>query len=123
MSGGYFDYAQDSMEEIAGEIEYLIKMNGLVGKDEWGDDIRHCFPPEIIERFKETVHATRQAQKMVRRVDWLLSGDDGEKEFMSRWDNEVGRMFKAENIQNFFDESPGPIVGFKGPCHDCEKPV
>ena len=28
-------------------------------------------------------------------------------------------MLKAEDLQKFFDESPGPRIGFKGLCHDC----
>jgi len=32
-------------------------------------------------------------------------------------------MFKAEDLQEFFDKSPGPRIGFKGLCHDCGKLV
>ena len=89
MSGGHFGFLQYRMEDIAYEIEYLIKINDSTKKDEWGEDIGYHFPPEIIERFKEAAHTTRQAQEMIHRIDWLVSGDDGEEEFMSRWDDEV----------------------------------
>jgi len=32
-------------------------------------------------------------------------------------------MFVAEDLQKFFNESPGPRIGFKGLCHDCGKLV
>lgn len=89
MSGGYFDYAQYRMEDVATEIDELIKINDNAEKDEWGDHIGYHFPPEIIERFKEAAHVTRRAQEMIQRIDWLVSGDDGEESFMTRWDNEV----------------------------------
>jgi len=89
MSGGHFGYAQYRMDDIVYEIENLIKINDSTKKDEWGDDLGYHFPPEIIERFKEAAHTTRRAHKMIHRIDWLVSGDDGEETFMTRWDNEV----------------------------------
>ena len=32
-------------------------------------------------------------------------------------------MFKVEDLQEFFDKSPGPRIGFKANCHDCGEPV
>ncbi|MBE9570757.1 MAG: hypothetical protein IMF11_09020 [Proteobacteria bacterium] len=32
-------------------------------------------------------------------------------------------MFKAEDLQKFFDKSPGPRIGFKATCHDCGEPI
>lgn len=85
MSGGYFDYAQHCMEDIATEIEEIINKNNNTEKDMFG-----CrYSPPIIERFEEAAHTMRRAQEMAQRVDYLMSGDDGEETFMSRWDKEV----------------------------------
>ena len=89
MSGGYFDYQQHRMEDIALEIDNLIYENDSTEKDSFGEESGYHFPPEIIKRFKEAAHTLRQAQEMTQRIDWLVSGDDGEESFMSRWDNEV----------------------------------
>ena len=89
MSGGYFEYAQYRFEDVAAEIDRLISRNNSVVKDEWGNDIGYHFPSGIIERFKEAAHTIRRAEEMVHRIDWLVSEDDGEEEFMSRWDEEV----------------------------------
>jgi len=32
-------------------------------------------------------------------------------------------MLKSEDLQEFFDKSSGPHIGFKAACHDCGKPV
>ena len=89
MSGGHFDYQQYRMEDIADGIDRLIDENDSTKKYTGGEDIGYHFPPEIIERFKQTAHTLRQAHEMTQRVDRLISGDDGEESFMSRWDNEV----------------------------------
>ena len=89
MSGGYFNYDQDKIEQIANDIEGVICNNDSEDKDEWGERIGYGFPPQIIERFEEAVYTLRQAAEMARRVDWLLSWDDGDQSFLRRWDEEV----------------------------------
>lgn len=42
------------------------------------------YPPEVIERFKEAERVLRMAYVYAQRVDWLLSGDDGEDSFLGR---------------------------------------
>ena len=89
MSGGHFDYVQYRIEEVAEEISAMVDENDNTDKDDWGDDIGCHYPAEVIERFKEAAHTVSQAHKMIQRIDWLVSGDDGEESFMSRWDEEV----------------------------------
>ena len=93
MSGGFFDYAQYRMEDIAREIYELIRNNDSTEKNGWGEDKGMHYPPHIIDRFKEAAHTIRQAQEMAQRIDYLVSGDDGEETFMSRWDDEVREYF------------------------------
>ena len=89
MSGGHFQYQQYRIEDIAVEIDEVIKSNNDESLDEWGQRRGNGYPPEIIEKFREATHTLRQAAEMAQRVDWLLSGDDGEDSFLSRWDKEV----------------------------------
>lgn len=93
MSGGFFDYQQYHIQDIAEDIDKLIASNDDQTKDEWGETKGRGYPPEIIERFKETSHTLKQAGEMAQRVDWLVSDDDGEESFMSRWDKEVRPYF------------------------------
>lgn len=89
MSGGHFDYAQYKIEGIASMVDELISSNDDQTKDQYGDIIGRGYTLETIERFKEAVHNLRRAEEMVQRVDWLVSCDDGEDSFHSRWAEEV----------------------------------
>ena len=85
MSGGCFNYDQYRMGDIADGIDSLINYS------ERDPDYR--YPSIIIKRFKEAAHTIRQAQEMAQRVDWLVSGDDGEEIFLDRWKHEVRPYF------------------------------
>ena len=88
MSGGRFGYAQYQFGGIVESIRSTIAENDLDGKDEWGGTIGWHLPPDIIAKLTETADAVERAEKMVTRVDWLLSGDDGEDSFRRRWTEE-----------------------------------
>jgi hypothetical protein len=47
------------------------------------------YPDEVIEKFKEGVEIIRKAQIYAHRIDWLLSADDGEKEFLIKLDKDL----------------------------------
>ena len=89
MSGGHFNYSQYKIREIAEDIERLIAANDDKTPDEWGSPKGYGFPPEIIERLRETAHTLEQAADMAQRVDRLLWGADGEESFLSRWEEDV----------------------------------
>jgi hypothetical protein len=89
MSGGHFQYQQYRIEDIAVEIDEVIKSNDDESLDEWGQRRGNGYPPEIIQKFREAAHTLRQAAEMAQRIDWLISGDDGEDCFLRRWDKEV----------------------------------
>jgi hypothetical protein len=89
MSGGHFDYQQYRIEDIAKSIEELIASNDDKTLNEWGYCCGNGYDKEIIEKFKLAVHTLRKAATMAQRVDWLVSGDDGEDSFHRRWDEEL----------------------------------
>ena len=102
MSGGYVSYNQHRVCEIAEDIQRLVATNGDKKTDEYGIKTRRDYPPEIIERFKEAAHTLEQAADMVQRVDWLVSGDDGENSFLERWENEVrGSWDQSKKIDDY----------------------
>lgn len=84
MSGGHFDYNQSRIYDMAEDIEDIINNNESKEKDKWGEDIGYQFPPEIIKHFIEGVRALKIAHIYAQRIDWLVSGDDGEKAFLKR---------------------------------------
>lgn len=84
MSGGYFDYNQYRIGYIADEVEALIENNDSDEDDGWGGTVGRGYTPETIEEFKKALKALRIAQVYAQRIDWLVSGDDGEDSFHRR---------------------------------------
>ena len=52
------------------------------------------FSEETIAEFKKAVHILKQAEIYAQRIDWLLSGDDGEDSFHIRLKSDL------ENLKN-----------------------
>jgi MoxR-like ATPase len=107
MSGGAFDYNQYKIGYIADQIEEVIVKNGVEKtqeeiKDSWHNDewyekypeelFHYKYPDEVIEKMKEAVKALKIAQEYAQRVDWLLSGDDGEESFLSRLEENLKKL-------------------------------
>jgi hypothetical protein len=88
MSGGHFNYDQHRCIEIAETIEQLIQNNDRTDKDEYGSEIGYHFSPEVIAKFAEAVPILKRAYRMAHRIDWLVSGDEGEDSFLRRWDED-----------------------------------
>lgn len=91
MSGGHIGYHRHRLEDIAFEIEELIAMNDSEALDRFGERIGNGYPKEVIEKFDDAVLTLRQAAEMVHRIDYLLSGDDGQESFLRLWRTEVRR--------------------------------
>jgi hypothetical protein len=107
MSGGAFDYNQYKIGYIADQIDEVIVKNGLEKtpeelKNNWidpewykkypEDKFHYKYPDEVIEKMKEAVKALHIAQEYAQRVDWLLSGDDGEESFLSRLEENLKKI-------------------------------
>ena len=93
MSGGYFNYNQALIGTMADEIESIIENNNNQDIDDWGCTIGHGYKPEIIDRFRLAVDVLRETQVMAHRIDWLLSGDDGEESFLRRWHDDLEKLW------------------------------
>ena len=89
MSGGYFNYDQHRLEDMAEAIGCLIETNASEELNQWGDPSGREYSAETIAKFRETVHWLNRGAEMVQRIDWLVSGDDSEESFHRRWASEV----------------------------------
>ncbi len=57
------------------------------------EDLFHYkYPDEVIEKMEEAVKVLKIAQVYAQRVDWLLSGDDGEESFLRRLDEDLDKL-------------------------------
>jgi hypothetical protein len=108
MSGGSFEYNQYKIGYMADEIDQLIRKNGKEKtaeemKDEgWRDPdwyekypedkFHYKYPDEVIEQFKDAVEILRKAEIYAHRIDWLISGDDGNETFLERLQEDFERL-------------------------------
>ncbi len=108
MSGGHFEYNQYKIDQIADELEQLIEKNGRERTqeelneyrwraDDWyeeypEDKFHHKYPDEVIEKFKEGLELLRKASIYAHRIDYLISGDDGEENFLTRLNSDLNNL-------------------------------
>lgn len=120
MSGGRFDYKQWHIDDIVNQLEEYIYgreldeddidcyINGLFF---WSDEDKtkaekfarknrrtlpnlYEYSEETIAEFKRGLDILRQAYVYTQRIDWLLSGDDGEESFHERLREELDELAK-----------------------------
>ena len=96
MSGGSFDYGQYRIREIADDIQYELKLQGTPKpKNELWHDQKYykeypeelnypAYSKEVQEKFHDAVEILKKAYVYAERIDWFLSGDDGEESFLKR---------------------------------------
>lgn len=88
MSGGHFEYQEGRLSDLAEEVDKLIVTNKT--PDEYG--YVRDYPSDVIEEFKQAVKAIRRAQIYLQRIDYLVSGDDGEDTFFTTLFKELGEI-------------------------------
>lgn len=88
MSGGHFDYQQYRINDIATMIDELIASNDDKSLNDFGYERGLGYSAETISKFKEASDTLKRAANMAQRIDWLVSGDDGEDSFHRRWEEE-----------------------------------
>ena len=113
MSGGHFDYSQYHIEQIANDIEEEINGHELDGYEvqdyireyflegneaEYVRKNKHTIPAkfyyskETVAEFRKAVRLLRKAYVYAQRIDWLLSGDDGEDNFHNRLKDDLEEL-------------------------------
>jgi aromatic ring-cleaving dioxygenase len=86
MSGGHFDYAQWRINDIARTIREDINCKE--------DVYVQSLDKKTIEVFKEAYDILLIAAEYAQRVDWVMSGDDGEDCFFERIDENIEEQIK-----------------------------
>lgn len=94
MSGGHFQYKQWEIGNIADEVEQLIMNNDSEELNEYGDRKDYGYSKETMEEFKKALFFLRQAHIYTQRIDWLVSGDDGEDSFHRRLKHELDKLVR-----------------------------
>lgn len=104
MSGGAFNYYQYHINTIIDDIESVIHKNKKpISYEELSNWEKNNYdvnnPPlyseysdKTIEEFKKGVNILKQAVVYAQRIDWLLSGDDGEETFHERLKEDLSKI-------------------------------
>jgi len=104
MSGGRFEYAQYKIGEIAKDIEVALERSGteIPIKERWNDKewyekhpedgFYDTYDGEIKKRFEEAIKVLKKAEVYAQRIDWYLSGDDGEESFLKRLKEDLSKL-------------------------------
>lgn len=105
MSGGAFDYNQYKIREIHEDIQLELDKQG---KEKSKEDLRY-FDKEYFEKyteerfypvyredvqqiFRDAIKALKISEIYAQRIDWYLSGDDGEDSLVSRLNEELNNV-------------------------------
>ena len=97
MSGGAFEYSQYKIRDIHEEIQSrLERMGKELPKEQlryFDKDYLDKYPEErfyadeseeVKKIFKEGIEILKRAEIYAQRIDWFLSGDDGEDSLIRR---------------------------------------
>ena len=85
MSGGYFDYKQYELTMISDSIQQLIRTN-------YDGEYPRAYREETLDVFRKAVDTLLLANILVQRIDWLVSGDDGEETFHQRLKEDLAEL-------------------------------
>lgn len=102
MSGGKFDYNQYRIRQIWEDIQEELDKQG---KEKPKEDLRYydkeylekypeekyneTYSEEVQQIFKEAIYVLKKSEIYAQRIDWYLSGDDGEDSLISRLKSEL----------------------------------
>lgn len=106
MSGGHFSYLQHHIGDIAESIQSELDKMGkeIPREDRWRDDQDDWYRkyPEdkfypkyskrTIKEFQKAIKHLKIAAIYAQRIDWFLSGDDGEETFHKSLNEELNKL-------------------------------
>lgn len=108
MSGGHWDYLQYRFTDVVEDIQNIVERNGKektreeLKNESWRDPewyekypedkFHHKYPDEVIKEFNKGAEIIKKAQVYMQRIDWLLSGDDGEESFIERLKEDLKKL-------------------------------
>ena len=107
MSGGHFEYNQRRIRDIHEQIQEELDQQGReepIEDAKWYSEEyfnRHqeerfkiVYREDIQKIFKEGIEALKIAEIYAQRIDWFLSGDDGEESLISRLKEDLDKLNK-----------------------------
>ncbi len=104
MSGGFFNYENYRLADIARQIEEVVLHNE--------ENEYYQYNNETLLYMKVTVYMLEQADILCHRIDWLLSGDDGAETFEKLLEKQLSENIvkHKDTIKALFDSRPKTIT-------------
>jgi hypothetical protein len=110
MSGGAFDYSQYKIREIHEEIQQELDqqgkekiIEGYFDKDYYkkypSEKLGYVYREDVQVIFKEAIEILKKAEIYAQRIDWYLSGDDGEDSLIRRLKEELQNLNKVKESE------------------------
>jgi len=103
MSGGHFQYNQRRIRDIHEKIQEGLDQQGKEDAKWYSEEYFEKYPEERFEIvysesvqkiFKEGIEALKIAEIYAQRIDWFISGDDGEESLISRLKEDLDNLNK-----------------------------
>ena len=102
MSGGKFDYQQVIIRQIWQHIQNELDKQGQEKQVEFwlkeyfekypGARFEEVYREDVQQIFKDGIEALKKAEIYAQRIDWFLSGDDGEDSLVSRLKSDLDKL-------------------------------
>ncbi len=104
MSGGAFEYKQYHIREIHETIQSELERMGKPKTKEnlWSDKEYYEKHPEelnwpiesdeVVNAYKTAIELLKKAEVYAQRIDWYVSGDDGEESFLRRLKEDLEKL-------------------------------
>ena len=96
MSGGFYDYKDYVITDIAETIENEIENNNVQPEYWCGDWKGYVYNDQAIEEFKKAYAVLVIAGIYAHRADWLFSGDDDDDSFLRRTKEKLNDLKKTD---------------------------
>lgn len=107
MSGGRFEYKQYNLSLIRDEIRHELEIQGTPRPNgELFSDPSYYekypeekfypkYSKEVDKAFLKAIFYLKVAEIYAQRIDWFLSGDDGEETFLQRLEDDLAELGKG----------------------------
>lgn len=104
MSGGHFNYNQHRIQDIIERIERkLLRQGDVKAPSDLYCDYKYYgkhpeekyhtrYSPEVQQIMRDAIVALEKAFVYAQRIDWYLSGDDGEECLVRRLQEDLSKL-------------------------------
>lgn len=102
MSGGAFEYSQYKIRLIWKEIQQKLDNQGQEKQVQFFEKeyyekypeqrFEEVYREDVQQIFKDGIEALKKAEVYAQRIDWFLSGDDGEDSLVSRLKSDLEKL-------------------------------